>query len=344
MFYFHQATVFPSERLSLLDDSLVEEIRDGKILAPEPANLEIPQNLIRRMGKGVRMAIKCAFPILKSHNVNAIIIGTSSAGHKDSIDFLEQIRLYDEGILTPLNFVRGVPNSIATQLALLNSNTGYNNTHVHKGLAFEGALFDAFAYLAEFDSHKVIVGSVDEISRLNFKIDLKNGYYHGKSIKAKSYYSSGLIGTVAGEGASTFLISKCSKNAIGKLLCLKTFHCSTGNELKSKIIFFLDKLSKNVNVDVLVSGESGDSEHVVFPEIIESFFSKIPVIRFKHICGDFPTASSIGLGISIQIINKKSIPQSYIKNKILIKTPLKHILVYNHYHGIQHSLMLVSTP
>ena len=66
---------------------------------------------------------------------------------EDCIKFLNQIIDYEEGLLTPGNFVQSTPNAIAAQLGLMTANKGYNITHVHRGLSFENALLDTILML-----------------------------------------------------------------------------------------------------------------------------------------------------------------------------------------------------
>lgn len=74
---------------------------------------------------------------------DGIILGTANGGKEDCVKFLNQIIEYNEGMLTPLNFVQGTPNAVASQIGILTKNLGYNITHMHLGLAFENVLTDA---------------------------------------------------------------------------------------------------------------------------------------------------------------------------------------------------------
>ena len=73
--------------------------------------------------------------------------------HEDCIRFLNQIVQYDEGTLTPTNFVQSTPNAIASTIGMNLQCHGYNITHVHRGNAFENALLDALMYLDESKIH-----------------------------------------------------------------------------------------------------------------------------------------------------------------------------------------------
>ena len=78
------------------------------------------------MGKAVRMGLGASIPLLQNNNepLSGIIIGTAMGGMEDCINFLNQVIDYNEGMLTPTNFVQSTPNAIASQLGLLSNNKG----------------------------------------------------------------------------------------------------------------------------------------------------------------------------------------------------------------------------
>jgi hypothetical protein len=144
MLYIHQHTcISPQQTFSHIDIDTLNECVENKLKAKEPAYDGIPPGILRRMGKAVRMGVGAAIPIIKNNpSINGIIIGTANGGMEDCIKFLNQIIDYEEGMLTPGNFVQSTPNAIAAQLGLMSKNKSYNITHVHRGLAFEDALID----------------------------------------------------------------------------------------------------------------------------------------------------------------------------------------------------------
>ena len=86
-----------------------------QLWAREPGYMDyIPRNVLRRMGKATRMGVWTALSLLKEQApVDGIVIGTGLGGMEDCIKFLNQIVDYDEGTLTPTNFVQSTPNALA---------------------------------------------------------------------------------------------------------------------------------------------------------------------------------------------------------------------------------------
>src|SRR5690606_9142933 len=135
-------------------------------------------------------------------SIDGIIIGTANGGMEDCIKFLNQIIDYEEGMLTPGNFVQSTPNAIAAQMGLLGKNKGYNITHVHRGLAFENALLDAMMTIRENPGNNYLLRAVDEISAYRYNIDLLDGCFKKENITNADLYDTGSPGTIAGEGAA----------------------------------------------------------------------------------------------------------------------------------------------
>ena len=158
MFYIHQTTcispqqTFPDAGLDHLNGSV-----ENKLKVVEPSYEGIPPGILRRMGKAVRIGVGAALSII-NQKPDGIIIGTANGGMEDCIKFLNQIIDYDEGMLTPGNFVQSTTNAIAGQLGLMSSNKGYNITHVHRALAFENAIIDADMLLKENPGCSYLLG------------------------------------------------------------------------------------------------------------------------------------------------------------------------------------------
>jgi hypothetical protein len=293
------------------------------------------------MGKAVRMGVGAALPIVKKHpDIDGIIIGTANGGMEDCIKFLNQIIDYEEGMLTPGNFVQSTPNAIAAQLGLMTANKGYNITHVHRGLSFENALLDAMMMLDTHSGAGYLVGAVDEISTYNYNIDYLDGWYKSRLQPGISLYDSDTAGSIAGEGAAMFLFSNNSKNAIAQIVDVQTIHTTDGVTLKEKLLQILRKNALGIrDIDLLISGENGDNRLLKYYTEIESIFSDATaVIRYKHLSGEFPTSSAVGAWLAC---NADNLPSHMFKSRHT-KISTGNILIYNNYKGVQHAFILIS--
>src|SRR5688572_16015826 len=164
MFYIQESTCISSQ-LTFRRTELANYQAPGgnKISVIEPSYDEIPEKILRRMGKAVRLGVGAAMPLIQgSGNPDGIIIGTANGGMEDCIKFLNQIIEYKEGMLTPTNFVQSTANAVAGQVGMLLKNNGYNITHVHRGHSFENAIFDAAMLLGQQPDSRFLLGAVDE--------------------------------------------------------------------------------------------------------------------------------------------------------------------------------------
>jgi hypothetical protein len=343
MFYIHQTTcISPQQTFSNINLEILNGVTDNKLKAVEPTYEGIPNGILRRMGKAVKMGIGAALPLIKRKR-DGIIIGTSNGGMEDCIKFLNQIIDYDEGMLAPGNFVQSTTNAIAGQLGMMSSNKGYNITHVHRALAFENAMIDATMLLKENVNNNYLLGGVDEISAYNYNIEYLGGWYKKENISNKDLYTSDSIASIAGEGAVMFLVNNDETNAVAELQAIHIFHTEDENEVTKQLKIFLEKnLSGEEKLDLLITGENGDSRLSKYYTACEALInSDVTIARFKHMSGEYPTASAIAVWLSCYIMQQKNIPEHMIK-KSAGKTEFKKILIYNNYKGLQHSFILLS--
>ncbi|MEP7255744.1 MAG: beta-ketoacyl synthase chain length factor [Ferruginibacter sp.] len=344
MFYIHQTyCISPQKTFQQADLEILNEPVEKKLLAIEPAYDAIPPGILRRMGKAIRMGVGAAMPIIKNSNpLNGIIIGTANGGMEDCIKFLNQIVQYEEGLLAPGNFVQSTSNAVAAQLGLLSNNKSYNNTHVHRGLAFENAVIDAIMQLNEFPGKNYLLGGVDEISDFNYNIENLAGAYKEESVSNKQLYETDSPGSIVGEGAAMFLVNDQKENAIAKLQALQIFHSEDENSVKNNLQQFIKThLPADEKIDLLLSGENGDNRTLRFYASCEELISKeTAIIRFKHLSGEYPTASAFGLWLACYMSDQKSSPLHMIK-KAPTNSAIKNILLYNNFKGMQHSFMLI---
>jgi hypothetical protein len=329
MLYIHQTScISPQEGL----DSPRGPV-NNLLKAVEPRYEGIPGNVLRRMSKSVRMGIGAALPLL-THFPDGILIGTGYGGMEDSIRFLNQIMEYGEGILTPGTFVQSTANAIASQLGLLQHNRGYNITFVNRGLSFESALLDAGMLAREHPGSSWLVGGVDEISDHHYRFEHAEGWYKQDDFTGKDLYMSHSPGTIAGEGAAVFLVNDQPKGALAQIRKIALLGGTDEDAVRSALTGLLD----GERPDLLLSGENGDSRALNWYRIAESLVGPgTGIVRFKHLCGESPTASAFALWLACNL--PAGLPAHLLKRSP-DRAP-RHILFYNNYKFTQHSLILL---
>lgn len=321
-----------------IDLQKVQPFVNGRHTAREPSYTQIPNAVLRRMGKAVRMTVGAVTGLLEQcPQPDAIIVGTANGGMQDCIRFLNQIMEYNEGTLTPTNFVQSTPNTIAATIGLNGRNHNYNITHVHRGNAFENALLDAQLFLRENSHAQVLLAGVDEISDYNFNIERLGGWY--KDLP-DDLYSSRTTGSLAGEGVAAYLLRNNAANAVAKITALQTLTTHDSDEVMQWVRDFISENIADRDALVFLSGHNGDVRFAESTENIEALLSDVTLARFKHFTGEYPTASAVALWLATQFVQKDAdIPEHFIAS--LRQYRHRQCLIYNHYKFLQHSLMLV---
>ena len=341
LYIHHTACISPQQSFGDLSLETLHESVNNQLLAREPVYEGIPPGLLRRMGKAVKMGVGAALSLLAKQPIpTGILIGTANGGMEDCIKFLNQIIEYDEGILAPGNFVQSTTNAIASQLGLLNRNHAYNITHVHRGLAFENALIDAMMLTEEHPDGTFLLGAVDEISTYNFNIDFLDGWFKKTPVSNLHLYDTDSDGSLAGEGAVMFLVNG---NPQAAMACVKSVQFLHSDDEEEVAAAFQDFLNKEVNtpIDWMISGENGDRRVSHFYTRCASMLAPgTGVCRFKHMTGEFSTASAIGLWLACYMLQKQVIPAHMIKKKA-DPSRIGNIVIYNNHKLHQHSFMLI---
>ena len=311
----------------------------------EPPYPGIPPNVMRRMGKCVRMCVGASLPLIGQNEIDGIIIGTANGGMEDCIKFLNQIIEYDEGKLTPGHFVQSTGNGPAAQLALVTRNKKYNITHVHRGLAFEQALLDAELLLREQPDLSFLLGAVDEISAYNFNIDRLAGWFRGSSASNLNLFSPPARGTIAGEGAVTMIVSGTETGARAVLRDMQTMHTADYDLVKKTMQAFLKRNEVASGEDLLlISGENGDERFEEINVLAESLLPEsTPVLRYKHLTGEYATATSFAVWLATRLFSGYT-PSPVMVKKGVPDSTVRRILICNAYRGLQHAFLLLEKP
>lgn len=314
-------------------------------LEPEYKDFIDPKQ-IRRMSRIIRMGVAAAMECLQEADIrmpDAIVTGTAYGCLEDTNTFLSKMVEFNEELLTPTAFIQSTHNTIGAQIGLLLQCNNYNNAFVHRGFSFESALLDGMMLLKEGDAANVLVGAIDEITNTSHTILNRLGLYKQGDVSNLDIYESITRGTIAGEGSSFFLLATApSVTDYAKLEGLHTFYKPAATEVvERQITSFLEAHSISMqDVDLVIAGRSGDKKpDKIYHELDKTVFSDKEIVNYKHLCGEYPTASAFAMWLAATTIKNGKLPAAL--NHDTDKT-IKRILIYNHYLGIHHSLMLLA--
>lgn len=301
---------------------------------PDYTGLIAPMQL-RRMSKAVRISIAASSICLKQAGVekmDALSVGTAMGCLYDTENFLSKMVAQDEQMLTPTAFIQSTHNTVAGQIALVNGCFGHNLTYTQRGHSFEHALINAQLYLNEHPSENLLAGGIDELTDSSLAILQEAGVYRKDAATANKVLHGTGVGSLAGEGAAFFILNKNSNN--GKQLCIRdlsAFMVKDQEMALQKTNEFIAQLpiAKN-DIDLVMLGVNGDERSTAFYNTLKTgVFKNNAQAAFKHLCGEYATASSFALGLLNNMVQSGKTPDFIFLTEQAKQ--LKHIVLVNHF-------------
>lgn len=333
------------ESTSFLEDIVDYEANVINVINPNYKDF-IPPAAARRMAKGIKMGVvasKMALLDAGIENVDAIITGTGMGCVRDSEKFVRAIIDNDEQYLTPTSFIQSTHNTVGGQIALELQCKGYNFTYVHASNSFESAFLDAKMQLENNEEEKILIGGVDELGDHTVAIHKLINHIKPEVIKSSELLKSDTVGAVFGEGANFFVLSNEKLEcAYAEVITVKLYNTISKNEISGVMSEFLKENDLQISdIDIIVLGLNGDIDFDVYYSKIQSeLFNNTQQAYYKHLSGEFNTASSFGLWLAAKILKKQTIPE-VVKINNIQDSNFKTILLYNQYRGENHSFTLL---
>lgn len=314
--------------------------------AVEPSYKEfIAPNLLRRMGRAIKMGVAAgniAIQQAGAEKVDAIITGTGLGCFEDSERFLLAILNNDEQFLTPTSFIQSTHNTVGSQIALIMKCHDYNFTYVHRGFSFESTLQDALM-LFEEGKETILVGGIEEHTP-NFVV-LNRRAHKFQEANATPIWKSKTPGIQMSEGTAFFVLNKHkTEKSLASVDGIQTLYKpKTSADILNKLNAFLKLHNLTLSdIDVTLMGFSDDVNFdAKLQELLPSIEKESIAACYKHVCGEYHTASAFAMWTAVKLIEKQKFPKVLaISDKAPSK--IKHVLIINQYLGINYSFTLLS--
>lgn len=302
----------------------------------------------RRMAKGVKMGISASKLALKEagrKEVDAIITGSGMGCMIDTERFLSAIIQNEEQYLTPTPFIQSTHNTVGGQIALELNCKGYNLTYTNASNSFESALLDAHLQLSLAEADNILVGGVDELSDHNIMLHKLINYVKEQPVASSQLLKSNTKGAVFSEGANFFVLGhQKQESSYAQLRAVKLYNTLTPGSLKATVQEFLNDNGYTCkDIDVVVFGYNGDIEYDhYYHTLANDSFNNTAQVYYKHLCGEFYTASSFAFWLGCQVLKHQEIPKVLRINTISATRP-STLLLYNQYRGENHSFTLLTS-
>ncbi|HKH63021.1 MAG TPA: beta-ketoacyl synthase chain length factor [Flavitalea sp.] len=303
---------------------------------------------LRRLSRMLRIGLTAAIICTRdSGNTkpDGIITATGYGFLNDTAKFVSEMLDQGEKHLTPTFFMQGTYNALSGLVALTLKCNGYNNTYVNRGFSFETSLRDAMMYLDEGKMQSFLVGAYDEADEVQYKVNSRVGHYKTKHTNSLQLFNQNSTGSLQGEGAAFFSIESWPG---GNCWCIlkgikMIFKPGSVQFLEAELKNFLANNNLSVaEIHIVISGLSGDVEtDKVLSALTTQTFRQVPELRFKHLCGEYCTASSFGFWIGASLLRKQQIPWGLQFNNASASFPVKNVLLVNQYMGRNYSFILL---
>ena len=96
-------------------------------------------------------------------------------------------------------------------------------------------------------------------------------------------------------------------------------------------------------IDLFVSGRNGDERSDEFLQPLEAALSACALAAYKHLVGEYDTASAFGIWLATKIIEGKHIPDAFLI-KAGASSHIRRVLLFNQSKGRDFSWILLSNP
>lgn len=333
------------EEANFLEQVLLPESNRLRCVEPDYKTLLDP-NQVRRMPRVIRMGLATALQALQDaglQQVDAILSATALGCLQATERFLQSIDEEEEHLLAPTPFIQSTYNVVSAQIAQQLGCTGYNFTFTHKGFSFEQALTNASLLLQEGRVKNILLGGHDEQTDRNWSI--YDQFNHWKKGPIPVLTESTTPGTISGEGAAFFVVSnQSSERTYARLDTVATLYKPSGEqEVRNWINAVLEEQGVAVSeIDFVLYGINGVApDDKIYHHLRQGLFAEQSAGYFKHLCGEYQTASSFALWLAARILQEQQVPTA-IRIQSKAKDKFSKILIYNHYRNSNQAMYLLS--
>jgi 3-oxoacyl-(acyl-carrier-protein) synthase len=188
-------------------------------------------------------------------------------------------------------------------------------------------------------AQKVLIGAYEEVGEFNYAATLQDGELKKEPCNNLETYNYENCGSILGEGAAFFVLeNEKRENTYGKLIGFHTFLSSDDSNTSAKEIetFFEKQGIALSEVDVVLTGVNGkEIFDKALLDVTEMLFPTSIIAAFKHLCGEYMTASAFAFWLAAKMLKTNTVPDVLVLKNANRKP--KTILIYNqylHYHSL----------
>ncbi len=246
-----------------------------------------------------------------------VFVGTGLGSLGATVEFLEDVIRRDEASPMPARFITSVHNASASAIAIEFQCQGENRTTTHDSISFELALGQALTALRLGRIERAVVAAGDELHPYHVAAmnHCQPWRKKAEALAPLSPTAARLHGSLPGEGAAAFVLGRPGGNGRPEAsVCIRGLGLAPrpaadlGGIRTEDEVAFLQKVLHPANatladVDLILLGADGDAAlDAVYGRVIQAVGAAaggdLAVGVFKHLCGEFATASALGLALA----------------------------------------------
>lgn len=301
----------------------------------------------RRMSRLVKMGVCSALKCMRDAHIempDAIITGTGLGCLEDTEKFLRTLYANEEKLLNPTPFIQSTHNTVSGAIALAIKCYGYNATYTHRGFSFESALQDALLQIGENRGLHILTGGFDELTPSSYAMTQRLGLWKNHPVNNLELLKYNTRGSLPGEGVAFFMLGgQPGHQDLALLRSVETFYKPSGySDVAHAIDRFLQGEGlKPEDIDLVLMGFNGDPvTDRIYHHLMQDKFQGLSIAWYKHLCGEYDTASSFALWLGSQVLKNQEVPDCMILSDAK-PAGIQHVLIYNHLRGNNHALYLL---
>ena len=294
---------------------------------------------LRRMSPLIRMGLAASKICVEKAGIekpDAILVGSGLGCVRDTVKFLNQLIENQETLLNPTAFIQSTHNTVSGQIALMLDCRAHNLTFSQESISFETALLEGMLLLNEDKATNILLGGIDEVVEESFQLMERNACVNGPM----------------GEGSNFFVVSsERSAKSMARMDGLKILnHCKPGDISRHTGDFLASRGLAFDDIDLLVSGRNGDGNSGEIYAPVEQLFHPSKLAEYKHLVGEYNTASAFAMWLAAGIIRDQHIPDAILSGRSGNKEdaprsgPIRRVLLFNQNKARDFSWILLSHP
>ncbi len=294
---------------------------------------------LRRMSPLIRMGLATSKICVEKAGIekpDAILVGSGLGCVRDTVKFLNQLIENQETLLNPTAFIQSTHNTVSGQIALMLGCRAHNLTFSQDSISFQTALLEGMLLLDEDKAKNILLGGIDEVVEESFQLMDKNGCVNGPM----------------GEGSNFFLISsEQSAKSMARLDGLQILNrCEPGDVSKLTSDFLVSRGLAVDDIDLLISGRNAEEKSGEFYTRVEQLFHPSKLAEYKHLVGEYNTASAFAMWLATGVIRDNYVPDVLLSGRSGNRDdapqtrPIRRVLLFNQNKGRNFSWILLSHP